>query len=218
MIYDEEARRRSGMVEKRGAEPNERKFYFMSHDFARGGPPGFKLENEETLKNGRRSIANAPRKPGFPDFPDTPRFLFDKRLGREPRDLEEYDAYWVVSQSMKQILETADSDGVAFLKCGVELPDGRPGPDRWLCDVLRVLDAVDEEASSIKIKYEGTRKIYSLMGRPNVIFKDEVVGRAHLFRMAYLEAQIVCDEELRIAIRVNKLTGASFQDAMRQQR
>lgn len=201
---------------RRESKPKAHKFYHMSHDFTRGGAPGFELENEETLKQGRRAIGHVPWRPGFPDYPEPPRFLFDKKFGRPPRDLEQYNVYWVVSDHMKSVLETVDPDGVAFLKCDVRLRDGQRGPERWFCDVLRILDAVDEDASTIKIKYEGTRKIYSLLGSPDVVFKEDVVDPAHIFRMAYLEPEIICDDELKRACKAAGLKGILFQDALRK--
>lgn len=197
---------------RRESKPKARKFYRMSPDFGRGGAPGFELENETTVNYGRITMGHVPWRPGFPDYPEPPRFLFDKKLGRPPRDVEQFDVYWVVSDRMKTVLEAVDPDGVAFLKCEVLLRDGQKGPERWFFDVLRILDAVDEHASTIKIKYVGTQKIYNLAESPNVVFKEDVVGTAHIFRMTYMEPVIICDDELKNACKSAGLKGIWFQD------
>lgn len=49
---------------------------------------------------------------------------------------------------------------------GLEM-DGSVAPTYWLCDVLRLLDAVDEEKSRVKIEYPAQdHKLYNLMGGP----------------------------------------------------
>ncbi len=72
---------------KREPKPKRRKFYLMGPDFVRGGAPGFEFENVELLKGGRTTPSHVPWRPGFPDYPEPPRFLFDKKLGRPVRDL-----------------------------------------------------------------------------------------------------------------------------------
>jgi hypothetical protein len=84
-------------------------------------------------------------------------------------------------------MEAADSEGVKFVKCETRNRDGSVGPGYWLYDVVRVLDAVDEERSSLKIEYDPQRdwKGYSLLGGATLIFKDDVVGSSHIFRMRF---------------------------------
>lgn len=138
---------------KRQSKPKPRKFFSISPDFVRGAAPGFELENEDKLRNGRTALEHVPWRPGFPEFPETPRFLFDKRLGRPVRDLEQYGHYWLVSDRAKQVLEIIDPEGVVFLKCDVHSRDGEPGPTYWFCGVLRLLDIVDDDASTVKTDY-----------------------------------------------------------------
>ncbi|HEY7300225.1 MAG TPA: DUF1629 domain-containing protein [Xanthobacteraceae bacterium] len=93
--------------------------------------------------------------------------------------------------------------------------DGTKGPVYWLCDVLRVLDAVDEAVSRVRIKYDPVdkRKIYSLMGGANLTFKEDVVGASHIFRMAHLKPAIICDQQLKDACKAASLKGIMFKDA-----
>jgi hypothetical protein len=64
---------------------------------------------------------------------------------------------------MKTVLERVDLEAFAFLKCKVQLPDGTDGPVHWLCDVVRVLDTLDEEKSGCKLEalMMGVRFIHS---------------------------------------------------------
>jgi hypothetical protein len=146
--------------------------------------------------------------------PEPPRFLFDKELGHFPRDLEQCSSFWLISDRMKTVLETVDPDGFAFLRCEVWLPDGEPGPVSWLCDVLRILDAVDEAASRAKVKYlpQYNAKIYQLAGGASLVFREDVVGAAHLFRLAHLKPSVFCDQQIKGARKAAGLKGVSFKE------
>ena len=114
---------------------------------------------------------------------------------------------------MKKALESVDPEGFAFVRCEVRRYDGEAGPTYWLCDVLRVLDALDEEASQLNIYDEQGYKSYSLTGGANLVFKDDIVGSAQIFRMAYLEPSVICDRSLKEACKSAGLKGITFHDA-----
>ncbi len=66
------------------------------------------------------------------------------------------------------------------------------GPGCWLCDVVRVLDALDETRSRLKIRRRGEpgyiysgAKLYDLSGAEELVFKEDIVGDCHAFRMAH---------------------------------
>jgi Protein of unknown function (DUF1629) len=162
---------------------------------------------------GRRILGPEPEQRGFPNYPEPPRLLFDKTLGRPPRDLELCSEYWLISDRLKTVLEAVDPAGVAFVRCEVRLRGGEPGPTYWLCDVVRVLDAVDEMASRLGIYDARGRKIYSLAGGASLVFKEDVVGSAHIFRMAYLKPQVIGDQQLKDSCKAAGLKGITFVDA-----
>jgi len=193
---------------KRGA----RKFYKMSPDFGLNGAAGFEVQNLAVLLQGRRVLVPPPGRQGFPDYPEPPCVLINTKLGRPPLDLEEYHAYWLISDRAKSVFETVDPCGFTFVRCETRLVDGSPGPGYWLCDVVRVLDAVDEAASRMKIDYRYGVKMYDLMGRANLVFKEDVVGRSHVFRLAHLEPAVVCDQHLKDACEAAALNGLTFRD------
>jgi Protein of unknown function (DUF1629) len=122
-----------------------RKRYQMNFDYNRQSKRGFLLENRLSMAPDEKALRPPPGRRGFQDYPEAPRFLFDKSAGRLPLDLEEVGVYWLVSDRTKSVFEAVDPAGFAFLACDVRLPSGDyDGPSYWLCDVLRVLDALDE--------------------------------------------------------------------------
>jgi hypothetical protein len=157
----------------------------------------------------------------LPHFVEPPRFVFDKRIGGLPRDLESYYGFWLVSDKTKAVLEAVDPQGVSFALCDMRVPHGTyEGPRYWLCDVLRVLDAVDEAHSRLITgirddeRYRDFgKKFYSFAGGAELVFRETVVGKAHVFRMAYDESVVICDRELRDACKAAGLMGVSFREA-----
>jgi hypothetical protein len=193
----------------------KRKFYVVVRKYSRRAG-GFKLLNGETLFRDGPPFSFQPPlgRRGFRDYPAEPTFLFDKRLGIADRDFEELSGYWFISDRMKTVLERIDPEAFAFLKCKVQLPDGTDGPLHWLCDVVRVLDALDEEKSRVHIgTADDGSKVYTLFpGRP-LIFKDDAVGRHHAFRTMYFDPNVICDEEMRQACKAAGVKGVKFTDS-----
>jgi hypothetical protein len=137
--------------------------------------------------------------------------------------LELYYDYWLVSDRTKSVFEAIDPAGFAFVACEVRVhPDDYDGPGYWLCDVVRVLDALDETQSSLKISrrdeadypYSG-EKHYSLAGGVELIFREDTIGEAHVFRMAYSGA-VICDQLLKDAWKVAQIKGIKFKDASKR--
>jgi len=114
-------------------QPKVSEFHVMGVRLAR---PRMTLENRETLLQGRRVFRGTD--PGFPPMPEIPRYV----IHGPPRDMEQEEFYWVVSDRMKAVLEAVDHEAFAFVKCEVRLRNGEPGPGYWLCDVMRIVDAV----------------------------------------------------------------------------
>jgi hypothetical protein len=194
-----------------------RTFYIMTGTTT-ARASGFKLLNERRLFHGGPAIfVPPPGRRGFRDYPELPVFLSDVRLGRNDRDFEEDCEYWFISDRMKAVLESVDPEAFAFLKCKVQLPDGTDGPLRWLCDVVRVLDALDEEKSTItKRAASDGGEVYSFFGEVKLIFKEEVVDSSHIFRMEYFDAKVICDEKMRLACKAADLTGLRFINAAKR--
>jgi Protein of unknown function (DUF1629) len=201
-------------TEKPPRKPKARKFYCIGLDFRFRTPPGWQMENLAVLNGGHRTLLAPLGARGFPQFPEPPRLLIDRALGRAPVDWELFHDYWIVSDRMKTVLETLDREGVAFVRCETRYQGGSAAPVYWLCDVLRLLDAVDEEKSRVKIKhYDSDYKVYDLMGGASLVFKEEVVGSAHIFRLRFLHPRIICDQSVKDACKDAGLRGIRFVDA-----
>jgi hypothetical protein len=210
---------RSKPIEKR-SRTIKPKFYMMGPDY-RLGRAGFVIENIKVLAPDT-GMLESPRGEGFPNYPEPPRFLFDKKIGRAPRDLE-LSHYWLISDRMKAVFEAVDHAGFAFTPCDVRLGKGRyDGPNYWLCDVLRVLDAVDESQSRLKVgivedpKYRNFgMKYYSILveGGAKLVFREEAIGSAHVFRVAHMDATIISDQVLKDACKTAGVGGIRFRDA-----
>jgi Protein of unknown function (DUF1629) len=186
---------------RKSGAPKKRKIYLVS-ETQTTREPGWDIVNEKSLFRGGPPIFWPPDgKRGFRDYPETPLFLFDSRRGRRPvRDFEEIDDYWFVSDRVKAVFESVDPEAFEFLKCRVQLRDGSAGPLYWLCDVVRVLDAIDEAKSNIMIATaDDGSKVYHAIGRPDIAVRGEVVGSHHIFRAKYSEEWRLCDETLRMA-------------------
>jgi hypothetical protein len=200
---------------RRVAQAVARTFFEISPDWRFHRLPGFTIENEADLLFGRPILGPGPGEVGFPDYPESPRLLIDPKLGRPPNDFEQYSVYWLVSDRMKDVLETVDSEGCVFVSCDVRHAKEKPTQGYWLCDFVRRLDAVDENASHIGIirdaHAEGGR-YYSFSGGARVVFKLNVVGSAHIFGLAYARACFFCDQELKQACNAAEIKGIQFTD------
>ena len=144
-----------------------------------------------------------------------PLLVFDKKFGRRVRDVERREGFWLVSDRAKSVFESIDPDAFAFLRCEVRLRDGSEGPRYWLCDVLPVLDAVDESSSVVTIAHwENGDKYYDFMKPTSLKFNEKVVGEHRIFRLAFLKGRIICDEAFKRGCKNAGLTGLMFRDAI----
>jgi hypothetical protein len=202
---------RSGAGRPTRGGSKTRRFYIIRGKNA-SRASGFEVLNGDKLVRERGSAAFLPP-PMVPlqDYLVRPVFLANAKLGRIHRDFEIFSGYWFVSEKMKSVLQAVDREAFALLECDVQSPDGNRQPARWLCNVVRVLDAVDEAQSTVKVGVaDNGSKCYRLRNNDKLVFKDSVVGGAHVFRMKYFEPRIICDEELKRACKLADLEGISF--------
>jgi hypothetical protein len=190
----------------------KRKFFIVKNRVA-SQAPGFELLNGSRLFGGPGTFWPPDGRRGFRDYPERPVFLADAKEGRLHWDLEEYSGYWFISEKMKSVLDATDPEAFAYLQCEVRNPVGEPQPVRWLCDVVRVLDALDEAQSEAKVSAatDGS-KIYLPVYNSKLIFRESIIGDSHIFRMKYAVQTIICDEESRNGCKAADLKGLSFDD------
>jgi hypothetical protein len=180
------------------ARARQRKFYRVEDYRSRGAAFSFQLENEKEFPHYFERIS---------DLAETPRFLFDKAAARRPRDLAPFWYAWLVSDRTKAVFESVDPNGFEFAQCAMRVRKGTwDGPPYWLCKVVRVLDALDECRSRLNIGIDDDprrrtfgQKYYEFSGRTELVFREDLVGDAHIFRMAYHDSWAICDQELKNA-------------------
>ena len=190
------------------------KYFIIEPSFWGGGKiPGLKIANEDRLVLPGAHTMEPPN--GHPDqYPERPHLVHVPKLGGLPRDFEELAGKWIVSAALKHAFESVDPEGFVFIASDFTLADGTSGPPYYFCNVLRTLDALDEHASRLKIKVGEyvNGKYYSLAGGANLVFKDDVVGAAHVFRTPFSDT-VFCDRALRDAVIAAGLKGVQIDDA-----
>ncbi|WP_367184935.1 DUF1629 domain-containing protein [uncultured Bradyrhizobium sp.] len=189
----------------------ERKFYQM--DFYRTGDAiRCQITDNSHVRLGLGHLSNFTG--------PTPRITLDRK-SRRPRDCEGWYGLWLISDRAKSVFEAVDPEAFSFLACDVDVQNGVwDGPRYWFCDVRRFLDAVDEERSKLEIGISDDpaardfgQKCYDFFGDVELVFKEELVGDAHVFRMAHAELRIICDQVLKDAWKSAGLRGVLFEDA-----
>jgi Protein of unknown function (DUF1629) len=150
-------------------------------------------------------------------YPERPHLVHKRVRGSRAgliRDFEDLFGQWIVSEALKRVFESVDPNGVAFAACDYTLSDGSLGPQWYFCGVRRTLDALDEDASRLKIRIGEyvNGKYYDLSGFPSLVFKKDIIGSAHIFRTPY-SPSVFCDRIMHNAIRAAKLKGVRMRDA-----
>jgi len=199
-------------------------YYMIDADYIRGGAPWLEILNRKTLKGNGHGLTlciwpdgylQLPRGPWlFRDFVETPRLLFDKKLGRPPRDLENESGVWVVSAAMKAVLEAVDPAACDFRPCETVLPSGEPGRETWLCTVTRAfVGAVDQDASEFLLVRQGVNGLpaYGVYNLTKLQLKQDVIGGAHLFRIAEMAGAVYCDQAMKDACKAAGVKGVLFR-------
>lgn len=189
-------------------------FFILEPSFwARGKFAGIEIANEAALALPGAHTVEPPS--GDPaQYPERPHLVHVPELGDLPRDFENLFGIWIVSEALKRVFESVDPEGFTFVTCDFTLADGTTGPQYYFCGVLRTLDALDEDASRLKIKVGDylNGKFYKFSGGANLVFRKDVVGSAHVFRTPFSET-VFCDRVLHDAVAATDLSGVRFTDA-----
>lgn len=202
-----------------GRKPKARKFYIISYSL-RHKLADFEVENQNVLVAasgalypplhlGAYALFPPPGKRGFPVYPERPHVVTGKRRsGPSPSDIELYHSYWLISDRLKSMFETIDPPAFAFQACDVHLRDGSPGPVYWLCDVIRVLEAFDE--NTVQEFRRGIKRA-GLTGDKTLVFNEPVIGDSHIFRTPY-SPNVFCDQVMKDACKAAGMKGIQFFD------
>jgi hypothetical protein len=189
-------------------KPKKGEFYTLDSDVRSSAPKSnLVLENEEALLTPPSSIIRPPEG-GIPQLAETPRLVHGPGRNRAPHDLKGgFSGYWLVSERLKHVFESVDPEAFQFAACDYVLPDGSKGPQFYLCDVVRVVFALDKDRSKFQIRtahdYDTGRdvEIISFAGGAKLAFKHDAVGSAHAFRMGEKPSTVICDRVMYDAIR-----------------
>ncbi|QWP76105.1 DUF1629 domain-containing protein [Lysobacter sp. K5869] len=191
------------------------RFYVLQPDIYSGGSGhGLTFSNLERLLTPPRRILR-PAEGGFPVLSELP-VLIQSAQGRPLKDLEGvFSGYWLVSDELKQVFERHDAEGFAFTPCSVVSADGASLGDYHLCDVLRVIDVLDESRSKLDIRIGeeyAKGKHYRIGPGASLAFREREISEAHVFRTPF-SSYVFCDRELRGAIIDSGCVGISLEDA-----
>ncbi len=143
-----------------------------------------------------------PASGGFPPLDEVPLLQETSREHTLSDFHVGFEGYWLVSESLKQILESVDPNGFEFANCEFRRFDGGIGPVHYLCDVTRTLDAIDDDASDVEVLKEGFSrgKFYNIAGGARLAFRKDVIGGAHIFRSPFDRSLVICDRVMRDAL------------------
>ncbi|WAT13702.1 DUF1629 domain-containing protein [Xanthomonas fragariae] len=186
-------------------KPKKGEFYILMPDLEYGPELGVVFENVKQLLVPPRLILR-PNEGGFASMIEKPRLIYDSSKGVMARDLEAgFSGYWLVSERLHNVLSTIDPEGFNFVECEFRMADGTKGPSYFLCDVVRVLDALDEEQSEVEIEVSEdfvNGKFYDITGGASLSFRKDVIGGSHIFRTPFsADYYAICDRTLIDAVR-----------------
>jgi hypothetical protein len=182
--------------------------------------PGWEIANIETLQPDKAGLgAKAgwpdglfvlPRGPWtLPEYLEPPHFIFDRKLGHDPRDIESIDGFFFISPKMKAVFEELAPEGCDFRPCTTQYRNGGPGPELWLCSVTQAFrDAIDKEGSTVRFKSTGGYMFSG--GGVDLKFRADVIGGAHVFRLAETASRVFCDEDFKARCKAVGIRGISF--------
>jgi hypothetical protein len=197
--------------------PGERRYYELRADMGIFRAPLCIWVNEEKLREGFTSDASKP----FHNFQfrEPPRIAFDRKGKRgRVRDADTVMlglGIWLVSDRLKKVLERIDPEAFAFVHAEVDYSNfDEPGPALWFCDIVRMLDCLDEERSVIYYQEGIPEKNY--LSLIDVKMRPEAIGLAHAFRLTFATLRQIVDDVFVAAIKKEKITGFRFMDIERR--
>ncbi len=118
--------------------------------------------------------------------------------------------YWLISDKLKMVFEGVDPEAFAFMECETTYPDSEVAPRYWMCDVVRVLNAVDEKNSNVKVSTDAGVKVYELDIGTRLVFMEDIILGARVFRLTYRYSAVCCDAGLRDACIAAEIKGVTF--------
>lgn len=165
-------------------------------DLTRGGPDGTWIIGEGT---------------GFPLGMPKPLLVFDRplRTGSAIDVYLEGRSVQIVSARLKAAYEAIDPEAFEFVAAETRLQSGESGPEYWLCDLVRVIEALDLERSDLPLPDDR-----GMRWGPHArhVFRAEVTGEAHFFRVPDFSGGWLCDDQAMRALKTHNLKRLDFYE------
>ncbi|MGQ0682920.1 imm11 family protein [Bradyrhizobium sp.] len=187
----------------------ERKYFQLDVDFGFPSAPQRIWVNEKKIRENFRSDPHKPFR-GL-TLSEPPKIAFDRKKRRGAlRDADTIMlGIWLVSDRLKNLLERIDPEAFAFERAEVDYSNfDEPGPAFWFCDIVRMLDCVDEENSVIR--YQEDISWTNYLALIDVRMKPEIVGAAHAFRLTKSTLIQIVDDVIVKAAKAEKIRGFRF--------
>lgn len=154
---------------------------------------------------------------------ETPVFVIDRGKGRVPlADVEPAIGrdIWLISDRAKQVFQNVDPHAFEFIAVETRVRRDASevvGPKYWLCDLVRFLDALDEEKSNadVRLLEDGTKRARRKLVGGEVLKSAMIGGSNHIFRLMHAPTSIYATETFVKAIRKARLTGITLGDGGR---
>jgi Protein of unknown function (DUF1629) len=205
------------VADKITGPPDGQSFWLVTNQ-ARSRAAGRQFINQDEVCKDSGSVILSPPSTwdrGFRPYAVRPRFRISKRLGRMPPDVENYVSYWFISDAAKRFLDDFSPTDFVYLAIDVQVDPGCEPAIWWLCDIVNVLDAIDEEQSVglRPIVGDTGRKVHNNVIWASTVFDESVVGKHNVFRPATSPDPIVCTGRFKDAFKKAGLTGQSFPPA-----
>jgi hypothetical protein len=158
------------------------------------------------------------RSRGFRNYPTAPLYKISTSLGRRLEDIEIEGAYWLISDRAKNILASFNQQDFSFLEIDTITDPGSGAKRYWLCDVMPILDVIDEARSRVPfyLNKDGRRTHYR-HARNSYVFKPDVVGSHSAFRLETNVSDIFISSDLRRKLKESRITGLRFRPAIRKE-
>lgn len=190
---------------------DERRYFQLDVDLGFAGAPQRIWVNEKKIREKFYPDSAKPFRGLI--FSEPPKIAFDRRKRRG--SLRDADTImlgiWLVSDRLKELFERIDSEAFAFLRVEVDYSNfDEPGPGFWFCDIVRMLDCVDETNSIIRYQEGISWKNYIHL--IDVKMVPELVGSAHAFRLKYSTLKQIVDDVVVNAVKAEKIRGLRFID------
>lgn len=171
------------------------------------------IDRDEILNSGNRFISPiAYGKRGLSHIREDAEinFLYRKKLGRKPRDLDDFENCWLVSDSCARFLMEWTPDTFDFRAGTLSFEDGSAPRKVWLCDVVRAFDAIDRQRSKVEFA-DPMKRLYKVAGRYDLVFDRETVRGSRIFRDKHVPVIAYCDHETSRQFKKRSLRGAVFR-------